>query len=289
MTTFSFESIGTKWQIDIHSEVSAKTHTQLKKNVFLFLQTFDKVYSRFGKDTLVTKISQSIGVYRLPKSSKEIFEIYKKLYELTNGKFTPLIGDTLALAGYDDQYSLNPKEVKEPMTWNDAMSFNYPYLKTNEKVILDFGACGKGYAIDEIARLLIKAGIESFIIDAGGDLYVNNVDEARVGLENPFEPKEIIGVANVNNESICASALNRRTWGQYSHIINPKTLTSPTDVVAVWTISKKAVVADALSTAVFLENPEKLTKDFRFEYLILKSDFSILKSKNFPAKIYYNN
>ncbi len=288
MKTFSFESIGTSWQIEIHDEISKEKFLSLKEDVFIFLKDFTLTYSRFEKNSLISKISESKGEFKFPKSSKELFSIYKNLYDLTNRLVTPLIGDTLNSLGYDENYSLKPKsQVLSPQKW-EVMDFKYPILKTKKPIILDFGACGKGYTIDCASKILKKYKIKSFLIDAGGDIYLHNIPNAKIGLENPLNIKQIIGISYINNLSICASALNRRKWDKYSHIINPKTLKSPEDILAVWVVSKEAVVADAISTALFLVEPEKLQKGFDFEYLILFSNQTIKKSVNFPAEIYYN-
>ncbi len=289
MKTFSFESIGTRWQIDILENISRTKLEEIRVNVQSFLEEFTVTYSRFSAESTVTRISEKIGRYKFPESARELFSIYKKLYDLSDGRFTPLIGDTLSLAGYDRKYSLVSKKMTRPKKWEEVMQFSYPYLSTHEKVILDFGACGKGYAIDRISHLLKEAKIKSYIIDASGDLYISEAKNTRIGLENPLDPKQVIGVATINNVSICASSLNRRKWDKYSHIIDPRTLASPEGILGVWVISKKAVLADALATALFLDRPDKFKKDFKFEYLILYSDFSISKSMKFPAEIYYNN
>lgn len=285
---FSFESIGTSWQIEIHDEISKEKFLSLKEDVFIFLKEFINTYSRFEKNSLISKISRLEGKYKFPESSKKLFSVYKSLYDLTGGLVTPLIGDTLSSAGYDSKYSLKPKKrILSPQKW-EVMSFKYPILKTKKPITLDFGACGKGYAIDRIVEIIKKNKVKSFLINGGGDLYLSNIPEAKIGLENPLNTKQVIGVCHINDKSICASALNRRKWGTYSHIINPKTLKSPTEILATWVISKNAIIADAISTALFLVNPKKLERKFNFEYLILFSNLTIKKSVNFPAEIYYN-
>lgn len=287
MKTFSFESIGTKWQIDLQDDISQKNFHDLKGEIFSFLYEFDDTYSRFKDKSLISKISKKEGLYKFPKSSKELFSIYHKLYELTDGRFTLLIGKTLESAGYDKNYSLKPKKIQKSDDWS-AINFKFPFLKTRKQVLLDFGACGKGYAIDQIRKILEKRNIRSFIVDAGGDLYIKKIQNSKIGLENPYNSTQIIGIANVNNASICASALNRRKWDKYSHIIDPKTLKSPDKIAATWVISKNAVVADAIATALFLVRPTRLKNEFDFEYLILYSDFKAEKSQGFKAEIYYN-
>lgn len=287
MTTFSFESIGTKWQIDINNKISEQKFSLLKENVFSFLKDFSSTYSRFDENSLVTKISKEFGDFKFPESGRSFFDIYKKLYTISDGLFTPLIGQTLDQAGYDSNYSFIPKDLTSPDKWG-VMKYDCPILSTSKPINLDFGACGKGYAIDQIREIILNKRINSFIIDAGGDIFVSNTQNYKIGLENPTNTAQIIGTVYIDNKSICASALNRRSWGKFSHIINPKTLQSPKKITGVWVISKKAVIADALATTLFLIEPEKIEGEFDFEYLILYSNNTIKKSENFKAEIFYN-
>ena len=167
----------------------------------------------------------------------------------------------------------------------------YDALKLNLKkpALLDFGAAGKGYLVDIVGNLLHKEKIYSYCIDAGGDILYKSKEykPLRVGLENPNNLKQVIGVASILNKSICASAGNRRKWGKFNHIIDPHTLSSPTNILATWAIADIAVLADALSTCLFFIQPEVLKKEYNFEYLMLNSDFSIEKSPNFSSEIFY--
>ncbi len=284
----TFEAIGTHWVIDCWGSA-------IGKNILLDLITnrvevFDKTYSRFRKDSLVWKISEKKGEYTFPPDSKKFFDLYDQFYKITNGAFTLLIGNTLDEAGYDSDYSLIPKKINTVPPVSSIYSFEYPKLEVKKPYILDFGGLGKGYLIDILSDLLIENQIESFCIDGGGDIRCQNLKSSmRVGLENPEDFKQVIGVIEVNNKSICASSGNRRRWANFHHIINPKTKSSPDKILATWVIAEDTITADGLSTCLFLESPDKLNKYFDFEYLILYPDFSIKKSKNFSAELFRNN
>lgn len=287
MTSIVFESIGTKWQIDLEDKIEKEKVKILETQIFDFLEDFDKTYSRFRNDSKILELSKKSGSITLPQSSKEIFEIYKKLYLLTNGLFTPLVGNLLEDAGYDKNYSFKAKKIKDVVPWEKTIEFKYPILTSKKAVILDFGGVGKGYAIDEIAKILKKNRIKHFVIDGGGDIFVRSKKPAVIGLENPQNEKEVIGTIKVLDKSICASAQNRRKWGKFSHIFDPVKKSSPKNILSTWVISKSALVADSLATCLFLTDPEHLKKEFDFEYLILYADYRISKSKNFKAELFY--
>jgi thiamine biosynthesis lipoprotein len=108
----------------------------------------------------------------------------------------------------------------------------------------------------------------------------------RVGLENPNNFKEVIGVVEIVNQSIAASSGSRRRWANFHHIINPHTLNSPSDILSTWVIARDGLIADAIATCLFLVSREKLEKYFEFESLVLYSDYSISKSEKFNAELF---
>jgi thiamine biosynthesis lipoprotein len=284
-----FEAIGTYWQIDINSKNKKKVanvFTKIKKRI----DEFDRTYSRFRDDSLIMKFAKKPGSIKLPADSKKLFSLYLKLYRLTDGLFTPLVGNLLEDAGYDKDYSLKKKKLTPSLSWEESIRFHYPNLEFKKPAILDFGAGGKGYLIDIIAKILEKNSLFDFVIDAGGDILfkTSKNQSLKVGLENPLKTDEVIGVCEIKNNSISGSSGNRRKWENFHHIINPKTLSSPTNILATWAIAKNAFLSDVLATCLFLVSPNKLKKHFNFHYLILKKDFSIIKSSNFPGKLFYD-
>ncbi len=262
----NFEAIGTHWQIEFDGP-------NLEAPILNRIEIFDQAYSRFRKDSLVTKMSTTQGVYKLPPDAWPMLTLYKDLYDKTEGLVTPLIGNLMEQTGYDSNYSLIPQTPQIPPAWEDAIELDPVNLKIKKPVLLDFGASGKGYLIDLVGELLQKNNVDSFSIDAGGDILLSNWP-SRIGLENPHNNKQVIGVYELENGSICGSSGNRRKWGEFHHIMNPETLRPTTEILATWVISKTAMLADALATCLFFVGPEKLT-DYKFDYLILYPNFSI--------------
>lgn len=108
--TEQFYAIGTTWQIDFnHTDSTAAIgiFDTLKKRI----EEFEQTYSRFRDNTLIHKISKTPGVYLLPSDAIPMFDLYRKLYTLSKGKMTPLIGQALHDTGYDAEYSLVPKKL----------------------------------------------------------------------------------------------------------------------------------------------------------------------------------
>lgn len=287
MTEFDFEAIGTKWHIDTYRELDRIQSSGLFSKIKNRVDIFDKTYSRFRADSLVTKMSKEFGYYILPHDAEAMLSLYRDLYMRTDGLVTPLIGNLISDAGYDAQYSLKQKKKLEmPPAWDEAIEYKHPTLLIKKPVMLDFGAVGKGYLVDLVGDVLENNGIRDYCIDAGGDILYKGKAPIRIGLEDPEDTKKVIGVGILNNGSICGSAGNRRKWGNFNHIINPKTLVSPTDIIAVWVMAKTALLADALATCLFFVPADTLADAYKFEYVIVHSDRSFEKSTGFSGEIF---
>jgi thiamine biosynthesis lipoprotein len=282
---FSFDAIGTSWTIDIFQAAPAG----LQQKILNRIAHYDKTYSRFRADSLVTAIKNQPGTYELPDDSLPLFSVYRTLYDLTGGAMTPLIGSVLEQAGYDADYSLKPGELHTPPSWDNAMSLHGRSLTTLQPVTIDVGGAGKGYLLDIIGELLDGEGVANYCLDAGGDILIQSQQPVTVGLENPDNLEEVIGIASVNNASICGSAGNRRSWAGYQHIINPHSLVSPTEIKAIWVVAKTGLVADALTTALYFAAPQLLQKHFAFSYAILSTGGSLQYSADFPAEFFETN
>ena len=89
-----------------------------------------------------------------------------------------------------------------------------------------------------------------------------------IGLENPYDSSSVIGAMKLENASLCASATNRRAWGDWHHVIDPRTAKPVSEVVATWVSAAMTLEADGLATALFFVGPEALKK-WSFHYVRL--------------------
>lgn len=289
MKSFSFEAIGTHWSIDLYDPLPDVDSKSLNHQLRQRVSVFDSAFSRFRNDSLVSRMATSSGIYKLSEEGMMMLKLYRRLYELTDGRFTPLIGRTLEEAGYDALYTLKEGTLNHPPRWEDVLRLTDDFLEIKKPVLLDFGAIGKGLLIDQIAAFFKRIGCYVFCIDASGDILYRNTNgiPLRVGLEHPEHRDKVIGTTELLNESIAASAGNRRKWGNMHHLLDPVTLKPANTILASWIIADSAMLADALATAVFFCDPEKLKNTFRFSYAIVYPDYSIRKSDDFPGELYY--
>ncbi len=279
-----FEAIGTQWTVRTEAELDARTARELHVRA----ETFDATYSRFRPDSVVSRFARNAGSCRFPADAGPLFDFYRRLYDATDGAVTPLVGRALEHLGYDAYYRLRRRPGGAPVpAWEGVLTVNGSVLTATRSVMLDVGAAGKGYLVDLLATLLDGEGIESYLIDGSGELVHRGSELCRVGLEDPADPGRVLGVANLANRALSASATNRRRWGpRLHHIIDPATGEPVDGVLATWVLADSAMVADGLATALFLTDPAVLAQHFSFSYVRLLPGRHVEHSTDFDGELF---
>ncbi|MDH7494473.1 MAG: FAD:protein FMN transferase [Bacillota bacterium] len=196
----------------------------------------------------------------------------KEYADLSNGKFDVAIGPLVQLWG------IGTKHAKVPSPEDIAVAkqlVHHGEVEVDESggtvrlpkagMALDLGAIAKGYAADEAAEVLTERGVESAFIDLGGNILVvgSRPDGSpwRVGIQDPWKERgATFAVLSVRDTAVVSSGTYERFFEQhgrrYHHIIDPDTgYPAETGVVSATIVARRAVDADALSTAVFLLGP----------------------------------
>ncbi len=285
-----FDAIGTRWQIESDEPLSQELHARVRD----LIDHFDRTWSRFRADSLISRIAHARhgGRFELPDHAATLLDLYDRLYELTDGALDPFVARDLELLGYDATYSLQPApasvrrdEHQRRARWPDLQR-DGTTITTDRAALLDVGAAGKGHLVDLIAETLIDAGVRWFVVDAGGDLRHHGDQPIRVGFEHPRDPTRVIGTIDVGNRALCASATNRRAWGdELHHVLDARTGLPVDDVLATWVIADTAALADGLATALFLSESERLRQAYRFEFVRMRPD-GIETSPGFSGDVF---
>lgn len=275
LAKFTFDAIGTHWSIETERPLTPPE----KRAITQIISEFDHTYSRFRSDSLVSRIARgNDSAYTFPSSIIELYDIYTRLEQSTDGAVNPLVGQSLERLGYDAEYSLQPSgDPFIPPSFSSVATLHGTILELTQPALIDIGAIGKGYLVDQIAEI-VRQTHQEFVVDASGDICVHRTRPEVIGLEDPFDSTRAIGVVRIANLSLCASATNRRAWGDnLHHVIDARTgLPCTTDTIATWAIASTTVMADALATALFFAEPQQLLHRFGdFYYVTMKQDGSV--------------
>lgn len=283
-TGFSFDGIGTRWEISTPSPLSGAHRRQLLDTV----ADYDAAWSRFRPDSLIAGAARQPGRYELPAGAAALGPLYETLYRLSGGAMTPLIGGSLEHLGYDAGYSLRPDGPPLPApSWDEVLDWQGTVLTTRAPVVIDVGAAGKGQLADLLSAVLREGGIAEHFIDASGDLLNAGPAPVDVGLEHPYDPARAIGIVSLGTGALCASAANRRAWGDGLHHVLDGTTGAPVrTVVASWAMAASAMTADALATALFFVDGFRLQQEFDCSWLTVSSDGHAEYSADFEGVLF---
>lgn len=279
-----FEAIGTAWSIETEHPLSASLADELAD----LIEGFDLDWSRFRDDSLVTRIASRPGEWRLPSTAGPLLDTYRHLYEATDGAVSPLVGRAMENLGYDAAYSLRDTGVRVAApVWTDALEWNGETLTTLTPALLDVGAAGKGYLVDLVSQLLLAHGHADHVVDASGDIVHAGSGATRVALEHPFDSSKAIGVVSLSRGALCASASNRRAWGDgLHHVIDASTGMPTNDVAATWVLAPEARVADGLATGLFFAGAERFDALAPFQWVRMMANGRVQHSADFEGELF---
>ena len=244
--------------------------------VFKRVQEIENLVSINKEETEIDKLNENAGIspVKLSDTSFEIIE--KALYysKLSSGGYDLTVGPLVKLwsIGLPEAKVPSQEEIEEIIKNIDytkvELNKNTKEVFLSEKgMLLDLGSIAKGYAADEIVKILKEENINSAIIDLGGNIYALGFKEGnknwKIGIQNPFDNRgKIVGSLEVSNKTVVTSGVYERYIEQdgqtYHHILNPETgYPYETDIAGVSIIADKSIDGDALSTLVFTKGLEK--------------------------------
>ena len=135
---------------------------------------------------------------------------------------------------------------------------------------IDLGAIAKGYISDMIAEFMAAKGVESALLNVGGNVRTIGLkpdgSNWRIGIQDPegVRDQSIVGVVDLQGNSVVTSGIYERGFTvdgvRYHHILDTETGWSiQNELAGVSIVTEDACTADALSTTVFAMGLEEGT------------------------------
>lgn len=265
---------------DLPNEILNEIKEYLEKEIFIF----ESLYSRFKKDSLITKLNDQRFLENPPKDLLDMICISSDIAQITNNTFNLCLGTVLESSGYDRELSFEERDgfiEVLPMSQVIKIFDNQIFLTNNHN--LDLGGIGKGFLIDKLAKILIdKFHLRYFLINGGGDIYVtsNNENPVEINLQNPLNEDEFIGSIFLKNQSICGSSPHKRKWignktqKEYSHIVDPK---NQNRFNSSFVSGNSTAICDSLATVLCID--EDILQGYpHVDYLVLNKNGEIIKN-----------
>lgn len=278
-----FDAIGTTWEIVTHAPLPAEVRTAVEE----VIDAFDATWSRFRDDSTVRMLARDPQAIAAPADAASMLDVFSEVADATGGAVTPLVGDSLAHLGYDAGYSFFSRGARTaPVRWRELLTWDGGVLRLSGRAQIDVGALGKGRLVDLVLAVVAAAVPGGVVVDAGGDIAVRRRAE-RIALEHPFDASRAVGVWEVTDAALCASATNRRAWGDgLHHVLDARTGLPVRTVAATWAIAPTAMWADALATALFFDGGARLAAERGVEWVRMTTDGRLEWSAGCSAELF---
>jgi thiamine biosynthesis lipoprotein len=236
----------------------------------------DALMSVWKPGSEILQINEAAGDHpvRVGAEVRSVLRTAEQISEWTGGKFDVTFGVLSGLWKFDhDQDDRVPDMAAVrrllPLIDHRAIAIDDEqgtvFLK-RRGMRAHLGGIGKGYAIDRAADMLRARGFQNFMIQAGGDLFVAGLKNGRpwrLGIQDPRGgPDRIFATLDLSDATFSTSGDYERFFmkdgRRYHHIIDPSTgEPAANGCRSVTIVTAEAVLADGLSTGVFLLGPER--------------------------------
>lgn len=277
------------------------------KAAFADLKRLHDLTNNFDPNSQVSQINQAAGKNRV-KVDPDLITMMQRSNELSNkldGSFDITVGPLTELWGIGRKGEFVPSQEEIDKV---LPLVNYRLVEIDQStgtvflpktgMALDLGGIAKGYAVDKAIAILKAQGIQSALINAGGDVRV--IGKRPDG--NPWR----IGVQHPRNQDAMIAKLSLTDWDtmetsgdyqrfitkdgiRYPHILDPRTGRQPRQLNSVTMVLNNSADGDIFSTAFFVLGPARtleLIKEFPgVDVIMVTVDGKVIVSPGLEGKI----
>lgn len=249
-----------------------------------------------GSDLSLLRNSAGRGLTQIHRDTFRVLQKAVSFGAMTDGAFDVTVRPLVELWGINKKENFVPSETEI----RNALSLvDYRDLQLDQNLwsaaltrpgqALDLGSIAKGFAADEVRQVLLGRGIESAVINLGGNVMAlgGRPDGApwRIGVQNPIAPSgQPIGILSIDEgTAVVTSGSNERFFirngKRYHHLLDPRTGEPvQNSLLSATVICPCSADADAATTALFLLGPEKaepILRKIRAEAILIYNDLSV--------------
>ena len=255
---------GTSYQVSYY----AATPLVERREVDSILLRIDSSLSIYKSYSLISRFNSSVDGVQMDEYFKAVAEKSFEVYYRTKGKFDITVAPLVQLWGFGpNAISKFPEQtVIDKTLANVGMDLiglrGNRLTKKKPDVQIDMNGIAQGYSVDEVARYLDSKGLQSYMVELGGEIVVKGSKPDgsgyHIGIEGP--PLNGYGPALRKIVSISHGAITtsgnyikylQNKYNRISHLIDPKTgYPLQNSMISVTLYAKDAITADGYDNAV---------------------------------------
>lgn len=263
--------MGTYLQVSVAVQ-ERDTGIRIIEEVFATVESVDALISSWRDDSEIGTLNAASAGERV-RISRKLLALFGELadwVQSTQGAFDPAIGSLIDAwdlrgEGRVPDATMLRRALRASGIDNVSVDHeNSTARRSSAATWLDAGAFGKGYALRDVARVLREHGVESALIDFGGQTLAigdtRSHDRWTIGVANPTNRDESVAVIRIRDESAATSSQSERfvevAGKRFGHVLDPRTGRPVEPWGSVTVVAQDPMMADILSTALFVLGPE---------------------------------
>ena len=273
----SRNAMGTVFTIYLYvrSEPEAQA---LFESAFDEIERLDETLSNYRESSELSRINR-LAAHQAVTTDPEVFSLLETAVDFSrrsDAAFDITVGPLMRAWGFFRGNGHRPSEDELRLA-RETVGFHNLLLHAPARTVrfavpsleLDFGAIGKGYAVDCVAAVLVEAGVESGFIDAGSStVYAMGAPPGKNGwkvrLPDPQARSQTLSSVTLRDQSLSTSGNYEQFFEiegrRYCHIMDPRTATPVQGILQTTLIATDSTTTDALSNAMFVLGPEAGSK-----------------------------
>lgn len=240
------------------------------------IRRVEAVMTTWRPDSEISRINTAAGKAPVAVSDETLAIVKDAIHtsEISEGTFDITFETLHGLWKFDEDLDPHPpadKDVKARLAFvgfknivvDDAKK---TVMLAKDKTRIGLGGIAKGYAVDRAVAVLDKAGLTSFFVQAGGDLFARgrkpDGSEWQAGIRDPRGPEsKWFAKLPLSDHAFSTAGDYERSYvvggKRYHHILDPRTgyPAGACRSVTIW--ANSALVADEIDDAVFILGPKK--------------------------------
>jgi thiamine biosynthesis lipoprotein len=278
------------------------TNESVIDDCFSLISDYESLLSRTMEGSDIWNVNHSDGEpVTVSEETADLINLALKYSELSDDAFDISLAPYSILWDFQNNTGVVPsdEEIAEAgsHTGLDNLTIDGTTVTLSDpEAAIDLGGIAKGYIADRVKDLLLSEGIESALINLGGNVLTvgSKVDGSnwKIGIRKPFsDASDLSAVVSVNDQSVVTSGTYERYFEVdgviYHHILDPQTgypIQNGLDSVTI--LSDSSADGDALSTTCFvlgLEDGMELIESLDdIEAMFITDDGELHYSSGFP-------
>lgn len=261
------------------------------------IQRLEQIFSTNLENSVIAQLN-SKKTALLPEEAVFVLQTALQLQQDTGGAFNIALYPIVKAWGFtaEDYQIPDPARLQQLLQHCDpgtialdAQTGNVQL--TDPAVELDLGGIVKGYTSDCALQLMAQQGVTSAVISLGGNVQTLGTKPDgslwRVGIQDPDQPDNCICLVEVADKAVITSGPYQRYFigedgVRYHHIMDPQTgRPAESGLSSVTIVSDSGILADGLSTALFVMGPEQALQYWQqhrqtFDAILITTDRQII-------------